>query len=302
MLGEQVTISQMTAVDWRDGTCIAFDVVADVAADAQVTLQLDAFDDGSVEYTERFPTASWRKLSYRVRFEDGYQGLRFRVTKRGGRAVLANLSARTAPLEECAGQPVALGRRPDGALCSADAECSSSKCVVGVLGSACGACKTDADCTGGQICGLAGTSRGHLGLYATCVAPGSALTNAACNRDAQCATGMCDDGACGVCDGTEDCGGAACVAATYRFEPAPGVVTAFTGARHCAAGAPKTPSGGACVVQEDCASGRCQGLSLGFCRSSLLPRRCTTDAECPGFTQSREPQCIFAGISGGVCQ
>lgn len=111
MVGASVAISQLTEVDSFDGHCVAFDLVADVATDAEVRLQMDVSGDGSIDYDERLPSSDWRALAYRVRMPETYVGVRFRVVKQGGHAVLANIGISIAPEEECTGAPVAAGAR-----------------------------------------------------------------------------------------------------------------------------------------------------------------------------------------------
>lgn len=110
MVGDLVSISQLSDVEAADGYCIAFDLIADVGETAEVRLKMDVNDDGSIDHDERIPTSDWRALSYRVRMPAQYKNVRFRLTKTGGPAVLANIGAEIAPDDECAG--AALSLRP----------------------------------------------------------------------------------------------------------------------------------------------------------------------------------------------
>jgi hypothetical protein len=82
-------------------------MVADLDESVDLRLQMDVWGDGSYEYDERIPTSDWRHLSYLVRLPDSYDGVRFRLAKRGsGRAVLANIGAEIADPLECTTPPL----------------------------------------------------------------------------------------------------------------------------------------------------------------------------------------------------
>jgi len=303
LVGPEVSIAQLTEVASSDGRCVAFDLVADVADDAEVHLQLDVFGDGSIELDERLPTSDWRALSFRVRMPDFYQGVRFRLTKRGGHAVLANIGASIAPDAECVGVALVVGTRPNGVTCTEDPQCTSGTCASGFFHDVCGECKTDADCSGGTICGQSPIADAHVDLYPACVVPGSAETNAGCGQDAQCATGLCEGGGCAVCDDAADCGGAACASIEYSVPHGDGRAPSIVkGASHCAAGSAAVASGGACVDDVDCASSACVGAPLRMCSTFWLPRRCDDDLDCPGYGFGAEAACVTVGTRGGVCQ
>ncbi len=104
LVGGDVAIEQLSPVDSADGTCLEFDLIANVDSDAQVTLDIDVFGDGSVEYTETIPTSSWAPLTFKLPIRGPYGGVRFELAKRGsGRAVLAQIGAKIA--DDCAGIP-----------------------------------------------------------------------------------------------------------------------------------------------------------------------------------------------------
>lgn len=111
MVGDDVAISQDTPVEDADGTCVRVTMVADVDESAEVRLAVDVYADGTVESDERVPTSDWRKLTYLLRMPDGYQGVRFRLSKVGsGRAVLANIGAEIAEDGACTTPPLAAAR------------------------------------------------------------------------------------------------------------------------------------------------------------------------------------------------
>lgn len=304
MIGADVAISQLTEVDAGDGHCVAFDLVADVADDAEVHLLVDVYGDGSIERDERIPASDWRPIGFRLRMPASYQGVRFRLTKLGGHAVLANIGAEIVDDAECVGAAIDAGPAPNGAVCSADtsdAECASGDCVPGFFGPSCGECTTDADCTGGDVCGIVATAPANLGLWRACVPPAGTDTALACVRDDQCASGVCGDGFCSACRDDSTCGGGTCERLTYVVTHADAEPTQIVGGHHCVGGA-GAAAGAPCLADADCASGSCAGTALAMCTTSFFPRACTSDMECPGYAFGAEPACVNVGTRGGTCQ
>ncbi len=289
LLGDDTAIAQMTPVEASDGTCVRFTLVADVAEDAEVRLAMDVFGDGSVETDERVPTSDWRKLTYLVRMPADYSGVLFRLAKRGrGRAVLANIGAEIARDADCTTPPLAV-IRPDGAVCTADADCASGQCYEwpGAWPDVCGGCDEDADCTGGELCVVGGAWPGWLSVASQCLPPGALADGLRCMRDATCASGRCLDGVCGACATAADCGGDACL-------PADGVRPA-----RCDRG--RGPGAG-CFDHGDCDSGACAGAPLRGC-DGRLDRECDADADCPGELADPDLHaCETVGFAGGTCQ
>lgn len=289
LLGDDTAISQMTPVEASDGTCVRFTLVADVAEDAEVRLQMDVFGDGSAETDERIPTSDWRKLTYLVRMPDDYSGVRFRLAKRGtGRAVLANIGAEIAGDAECTTPAVAVSR-PDGAFCAADADCASGQCYEwpGEWKDVCGGCDADDDCPGGGLCTVGGPAPGWLAVPSACLPPGAHANGLRCLRDAECASGLCVAGVCGECREAADCGGAACLPAT-AVAPA-----------RCDRG---RGAGATCFTGGDCDSGVCSGAPLAGC-DGRLDRVCDVDADCPGELADPDlHSCATVGFAGGTCQ
>lgn len=111
LVGDHVAISQLAPASSTPGDpvgpCLAFELIANVDDRAEVRLQMDVDDDGSLQSDERIPTSEWRALSYRVRLPATFRNVRFRLIKTGGAAVLANIGASYTALEEC---PAATGR------------------------------------------------------------------------------------------------------------------------------------------------------------------------------------------------
>lgn len=107
LLAADTKLSQLTDVNHWDGTCVRFEMVADLADSVDLRLQMDVWGDGTYEYDERIPASDWRQLSYLVRLPAGYDGVRFRLHKRGtGRTVLANIGAEIADDAECTTPPL----------------------------------------------------------------------------------------------------------------------------------------------------------------------------------------------------
>jgi hypothetical protein len=300
MIGADVAISQLTEVDYRDGHCIRFDLIADVAEDAEVHLLVDIFGDGTVELDQRIPTSDWRALSFHMRMPDFYQGVRFRLSKRGGHAVLANIGAEIAPAADCPGAALTVGARPDGVDCLQASDCASGVCAPSFLGSVCGDCQIDSDCTGTDVCGLVSIAPANLTLWNQCLAPASTALGLACARNEQCATGTCTDGFCSLCDSDADCSGGTCTREMYTVNHG-GQTTIIAGGAHCVGG-PSAALGAACLVDRDCASMHCGGAPLAMCVTSFFPRVCSNDMECPGYAFGSEPACVTVGTVGGTCQ
>lgn len=290
MVGDDTVIWQMTPVESRDGTCVRFELVADVAEDAEVRLQMDVFGDGSIEMDERIPTSDWRRLSYLVRMPGDYNGVKFRLTKRGtGHAVLANIGAEIARSEECT-TPALTTVRPDGAYCVADGDCTSGQCFEwpGEWKDVCGACGGDTDCAGGELCMITGAQPGWLTTASTCLPPRSLANGLHCLRDEECTSGMCVDNICGECRAAADCGGAACLP------------TAAPVPARCDRG---RATGATCFSNADCDGGACSSPTPLTGCDGKLDRECDSDADCPGeLTDPDDHSCATVGFAGGTCQ
>jgi hypothetical protein len=107
LVDAETKISQLTEVTSSDGTCIRFEMVADLEESVELRLQMDVYGDGTYEYDERIPTSDWRQLTYLVRMPASYELVRFRLYKRSaGHAVLANIGAEIAQDFECTSPPL----------------------------------------------------------------------------------------------------------------------------------------------------------------------------------------------------
>jgi len=75
------------------GSCMTFEVMGDVRAEAQLTVELDADHDGAPEYSAAMPQSSWTTESFQVPVPPNDGTLTVRLHKKGtGRAVLGRLS------------------------------------------------------------------------------------------------------------------------------------------------------------------------------------------------------------------
>jgi hypothetical protein len=316
LLGDDVVLSQLADVDDNAGTCILFDMVADVASDATVTFSMDLFGDGEVDYQRQLPTSGWALLTYVVRAPARYQGIVFRLAKSGpGRAVLAQMRARAVDDDECRGaealdQPAVplggacYGFDPDNPFAGDPDLCESGVCWVAVpaayLPLACSECDADADCAGG-VCGVAARVPRFLDPYRACVAPASRALGELCYADDECATGVCCGGVCSGCceaDGRECADGRACEGAARGDE--------LAGPSQCDPGGRSGGPGEPCLADEDCASGECGGDEvLRVCPAD--GRLCAEDADCPpdqaAAAEEREfGSCVALGTAGGSCR
>jgi hypothetical protein len=97
LLGAPVTLSQ--SIDpFPAEACVRFDLIADLAASANVVLELDFGDDGQPEYADVLPASDWALLTYQHAVPAGAQRLRVAIVKHAsGRAVLARLELSAGP-------------------------------------------------------------------------------------------------------------------------------------------------------------------------------------------------------------
>lgn len=305
LVGDEVVISQRA--DVSNVNCVLFDLVADIDLDATVTLEMDLYDDGEVDFAEQLPTASWENLSYLVQMPERFQGIRFRLKKSGGgKAVLAQIRARDEAA--CGGAPLAQPIAPLGADCWGsgdglnllDDACASGSCVVaGALSAVCSECAEAADCADGQACGVESRVESFLSPYRTCVPAASRGLGERCAGDDECATGVCCEWTCSDCcaaDGRTCADGAAC-------EPDGGGDGWVAPAAQCDPGGGTRASGAACLVDADCASGRCRGDGpLTVCLAD--GRLCDVDPDCPPDGSQEEDEfgtCAEIGVTRATC-
>jgi len=291
LVGERVVISQLSDATWYAVECIRFDLVADVEMTATLTLEVDFYDDGVVEFSEPIPTSHWEPIYYLVTPPYYYQDIRFRVTKEGpGQVVLAQVHADRD--EGCpARKDLALGE-----YCASDWECASGICNRDVIGTTwaylptCGECRDSEDCGSGEVCGLEVPCRPSHYFYTSCGPAGRHEFAERCAFAKECATGHCSrDGVCSTCTNSLDCdSGEECT--THED------IDTWSVPWQCDPGGGGTDSGEPCLTDQDCASGTCLGeWGLAICTDDGRP--CESAEDCP-----RDEECVTIGTIGGTCE
>jgi hypothetical protein len=306
-LGTDSAIQQLAPVNSRDGTCIEFTLVANVASDAEMFLHVDIQGDGTIERSERIPTSSWKPLSFHLLVEPPYDGIRFELAKRGaGTAVLAQVGAQLSG--GCEGfPPIRIGPRPNGSSCLGADDCASGICATSpfpapggsVFGTVCMGCEPAAPaCDAGEVCGTGAPLSPVLAVPVQCVPEGSRELAEQCLSDAECAAGTCSAaGLCSSCGSTSDCGGDFCGPAWQASDDDP-FTPDHVGPDVCRPGQGANVSGEPCGRDADCASGRCQGTERKVCRDG---RSCTSPASCPIENGLVPGPCTLVGTQGGTC-
>ncbi len=298
-------ITQLSPVDSNDGHCLEFDMIANIDADAHVTLNVDVFGDGSVEYSETIPTSSWAPLAFKLPVAGDYRGIQFELAKTGtGHAILAQIGAKV--VDDCGSIPaIQPAPAPLGAPCAING-CSEGSCVPTVFGSVCMGC-TAGSCGSTETCGAGDPTSPVRDLPHVCEATASRELGEQCLTDGQCGSGICNFGFdqpsiapggnygnCSACriGGSACANGAACAAS---WADGGGLHAPFL----CAAGKAIGASGAPCGANADCASGACNGTERKQC--DVDGRECATDDDCP-FDALQHTACSAVGIQGGSCQ
>ncbi|HEY0252846.1 MAG TPA: hypothetical protein VGC41_15025 [Kofleriaceae bacterium] len=294
LVGEDVAIEQLSPVASSDGSCIEFDLIANVDINSQVALNIDVFGDGSIEHTQPIPTSSWAPLSYRLPITGTFDGIRFEITKRGtGTAQLAQVGAKIVTDGCEAFSPITPAPGPDGAFCRENAGCTSGICD----GYTCAGCK-DGTCAATETCGVGRAISPIDSIPRECVATGTSPLGETCLVDAECASGICTPngagslGTCSTCDPAESAcaSGAACgIAWSVPFAP-----------HVCAPNGHTGIPGAACSTNADCMSNACHGTDRYQCDDG---RACASAADCPfGDDLQNGPCNSVAGKTGGSCE
>ena len=165
--------SHITAISQLvDGSpkCLEFSVIADVAAEAQVSVSVDFDADGTVEYDQPIAALGFHEQKAQITAPVGYVGMKIAITKKGsGRAVLAQMDIKEAT--NCTAQPRQLLPQIIGTTCSpygnGATTCLSGICCEGVCAECCliphlppapsyedgGVAPEPNTCSGGARCG-----------------------------------------------------------------------------------------------------------------------------------------------------
>jgi hypothetical protein len=217
------TPAQISQEGEIDGECLRFDMIADVAPEARLSLSLDFNGDGKPEFTEQVPALSWRSVVFQVVPPPSARHVRYSLRKEGvNRAVLAQV--RVVNDETCLGDPLTFA---DATPCSADDECASGACLAGL----CSSCAHAGSCADGSVCAADAQCKGGAcagGVCAACARTGSCPAFTPCSDAKQCASKQCVNderpsmqqfGAenafvCGECSKDAECASGHCVAAT----------------------------------------------------------------------------------------
>lgn len=300
LVGDDVAIEQVSPVTSHDASCLEFDLIANIDETAQVTLNVDVFGDGSVEYTEQIPTARWKSLQFLLPISGAYSGVRFEITKQGsGTAVLAQIAAKTS--QSCGDlTPIQPAPAPNGAACDTNAGCRSGVCGAPSLfaGQCVGCNGSTATCGSGDVCGLGDPTSPLYGIPLECIAQHSRELGENCLFDGECASSVCNAGMCSTCHADADCAGAQCAQADWPL------ALGYAKPWECNPGGHARASGEPCASDDDCASEHCVGTARMQCDDG---RACATAADCPfgGPDTTNGLQngpCDTVGVQGGSCQ
>lgn len=307
LVGDNTAIEQWSPVASTDGVCIEFDLIANIDANVDATLNVDVFGDGTVDASEHLPTGTWQPLAFQIMMPAIYQGVRFEIAKTGsGAAELANIGAQVVA-DGCAGQPpLVVTARPGGAVCGSDGDCAAGLfcgddpfALTGAFSSQVDTCvpcdTTRGGCGSGDACGAGVPLSPVLVAPTACVADASKELGQLCAGSAECASGICYDAMCSTCASSANCTGDACQPAwtVPAADSLAGII-----AYECGPGLGHRQTGEPCVANDDCASGTCDGAPLQVCFDG---RQCATADDCPFDDNLNQTPCIAVGVQGGSC-
>jgi hypothetical protein len=298
LIGTDAAIAQLSPVNFGDGNCIEFELLANVSKEASAHLELDIYGDGSIDHRERIGTSNWEPITFKLHIARPYTGIRFELTKQGpGTAAFANIGARVSRTG-CEGLPVIPhGTGPLGALCLVDADCESAMCRRVedldpdlIFGESLRCVSCDDTTCGTDVCGVSEPTSPVLAVPLRCEPPGGSELGEQCVIASECATGVCTNGFCSTCnlDSAVCANGEECRTAWF---PGPYV---------CSPGAGIRKAGEACATSADCASGACTGPVRKACESDGRP--CGNDTNCPVDNGLIPGTCVQVGVTGGSCE
>ena len=189
-------ISQATSEN--QATCLLFTSVANIDAQAMMTLGVDFNNDGSIESTTTISATQWQKVQAEITAPAAYQGINFIITKGGtGTAVLAEMRIQKTTGCNPANQ-VEAGTLVLGDACSANADCPTNLVCAGGVCSQCN--DTTLLCNAGVMCTTKYPTAPYINLgypepaLPLQCGPGQRLgtTGAPCVGDDDCASGQCN--------------------------------------------------------------------------------------------------------------
>ena len=290
--------------------CFLFTVMADVADDAALYLEIDYLDDdlSNPEFSQRIEAPDWNKVKVDAVVPSWCDEFRIILRKTGsGKAVVASIYDErydSCPME------VPEDERPTGFVCADDDECKDAMCdpFVAMDDNAgfysCGTCSTASDCETGEACGLE-SSRDREVMYRACGEPARHTLGERCLFDDECKSDICCGGQCSQCCNDDDCDEALSCIEAAPLEP-----------HRCAPEAGAQPEEAPCLKDEDCESGVCEASVdrsyLSICTSD--GRLCTSNDDCPGYLSNDAiwqvvtdytgtgDRCEILGAFDGVCR
>lgn len=287
--------------------CLALSFLSSVADDADLELQLDFNDDGSIDAREAVPPVRWRPTELALRAPPEYRSVRISLEKRGAGDVHISSLILSSDLAACTSVPPT--SLPDGALCSTDVTCTSGRCALGK----CSSCPAGG-CAEGDACRTSDECRDGAcaaGKCKACAKAGSCAKGEGCSVSGQCASASCAlggqpslmsypgvEGVCGECNEDADCGGQFCVlgscsACRSDADCGEGTVCRYAdtyevSVRACLPRVTSTvPRGGLCERSEDCVPGLTCGAAAG--RAMRCGIACVTNADCGGSSVCAAP-------------
>ena len=297
LVGNDTAIEQLSPVNNGDGTCITFDLVANIDDDAEVYLNVDVEGDGKLEMHERLPSSSWKKLSYSISIAPPFDGIRFELTKAGtGNAVLAEVGGTVT--DSCDGlTPLDPGPRPAGGTCNIASDCASSICVPNFFGRACMECDPSLPCADpSDVCGLGVAVSPILVVPLACVPKASVELGARCWANEECASNLCSSGTCSTCDMTTTCPtNQTCETSWTDTRDFFGV----DGPSVCGGHQFNVAAGQPCGGDDDCKSQHCTGTAR---MQRPDGRDCASSADCPIDSTLTSTECAIVGVQGGSCE
>ena len=306
LLGADTAIAQLSPVDTADGinsdnVCLEFSLLANIDANAVVDLNIDIFNNGTFEHTERLPTAKWQLITYKIVVGPPFAGIRFQLAKTGsGVAQLANIGAQV--VDGCEGLPVIDpgNDAPLGAPCYDATDCAGGICALSespvpfpfAAEKVCVGCSPQQNCASGSgtVCGVGDATSPVRAQETVCVPFNGKQLGESCFWFNECASNRCVGGVCSTCKEDSDCPGERCGQAWPDV-----LFTAWV----CSPNAGVRQAGEPCASAADCASGACNGIERSQCDDG---RECVTAAQCPFKEGLKNGPCTTVGIQGGICQ
>ncbi len=269
-------------VENGNNKCFLFTVTADVDDNAELFFEIDYNDDDLLnpEFSQIIEAPDWNQVKVDIAVPDWCEKFRVIFRKTGkGRAVAASVI--DSRYENC---PITVtdNERPSGMICVEDDQCRGGICEPfnnlseDILFYSCGECTVDGDCGNGSVCGLEFLPDKDL-MYQACGKQGRHLLGERCFLDDECKSGICCAGQCSTCCNNDDCPSNVLCEELTEITP-----------HRCGPNAGGAAAGESCLADADCKSDKCESVSdtktLRVCTSD--GRRCTADADCPGYMSS----------------